>query len=263
MTPAVSPPLIDLTWFEQARQRSTRLVSQTQQRFAVLEYQGLRWIRAADGSIQSMLLLDDPAYPVLGYVKALLCSLLFVPHPRNLLNLGLGSGAIERFMQARQPDLSICSIEPEADMISLSKEYFYIDEDYPVREQTAENFLAENQQQFDIILCDIHPKPGDINPILNDLFFQDMTRALSTRGIAAINFLPIVEQDIVAMLLRLRRSFTHVALFDVPSQQNIVLYCSNSQFPERSGLFSRTALPQLHNLEAETVCEQLIFIPEK
>jgi spermidine synthase len=216
-----------------------------------------------DGSIQSMLLLDDPAYPVLGYVKALLCSLLFVPDPRNLLNLGLGSGSIERFMQAQQPDLQICSIEPEADMISLSKEYFYIAEEYPVREQKAEHFLAENKQQFDIILCDIHPKSGDNNPILSDLFFQDMTRALSPRGIVAINFLADIEQEIVAMLLRLRRSFTHVALFDVPAQQNVVLYCSNSQFPDRSDLFSRATLPHLNNLEAEVVCEHLIFMPKK
>lgn len=256
-------PFIDLTWIEQAQSKSNRLNCLSQHSREILEYDGFRWVSSPDGAIQSMISLDDHAYPVLHYVKALLCSLVFVQHPKKLLNLGLGSGAIERFVISLPHQIQTVSIEPEVDMISLSKECFFLNTDYPVREETAELFFSENKQQFDIIICDIHPKQGDINPIQNDLFLQDIEKSLTSKGVAAINFLPENSDDIVKMLVRLRHTFSWVIVFDVPAQQNVVLYCSNSQYPDKTDLQSRAMMPDFNSLEAETICSQLVWLPHQ
>ncbi|MES9831244.1 MAG: hypothetical protein ABW139_03290 [Candidatus Thiodiazotropha sp. DIVDIV] len=255
-------PYIDLAWFEQAQKESIHLECISQNNLEVFEHDRHRWICFHDGAIQSMISLDDHSYPVLHYVKALLCSLVFVQQPKNLLNLGLGSGAIERFMLMWHPEVHVISIEPEADMIAVSKECFFLEADYPVREETAQTFFSENKLQFDIIICDIHPEMGEKNPIQNDIFIDRIIKSLTPKGIAAINFLPENEDDIVRMLLRLRHSFSWVTVFDVPAQQNVVLYCSNSQLPDKTDLCFRSKQPDFNSLEAEAICSQLIWLPK-
>ncbi|MCG7913717.1 MAG: hypothetical protein JAY71_07605 [Candidatus Thiodiazotropha weberae] len=209
-----------------------------------------------------MLFTEDHSYPVLHYIKALLCSLVFVDNPGNMLNLGLGSGAIERYLESHHPDIALTSIEPEVEMIALSKECFYLDSSYHVRNQSAESFLHDNRQQFDLIICDIHCPPGQPNPIETDAFLQNLTDALLPQGVVAINFLAESEAHIVNMLVRLRQIFEQVTLLDVLRQQNIVFYCSNSQFPEPSELTMKAALPVYANIQAETIISQLIWLPE-
>jgi spermidine synthase len=258
------PPFIDLAWFEQAYSKSKRITSFSQQSRKIFEYDRLRWVCSADGAVQSMMFLDDHSYPVLHYVKALLCALLFVKQPRNLLNIGLGSGAIERYLLSHLPEIQLVSIEPKADMISLSRESFFLASNHPVIEEKAQSFLKKNKQKFDIIITDIHPGPGEINPVQTDSFLQDLVKSLARQGIVTINFLPDTEDEIVKTLVRLRQAFNQVILYDVPAQQNIVLYCLNTPppYPDKKDLLARTKQSQFNPLEAESIYTQMIYLPD-
>lgn len=260
--PSNRPPFIDLAWFKMAQPQATRINCSVQHSCEVFEYDSLRWICTADGAVQSMLFTEDHSYPVLHYIKALLCSLVFVDKPGKMLNLGLGSGAIERYVESHHPEIAVTSIEPEVEMITLSKECFYLDSRYPVRNQSAESFLHDNQQQFDLIICDIHCPPEQPNPIETMTFLQNLTNALLPQGVVAINFLAESESHIIDMLVRLRQIFEQVTLIDVLRQQNIVFYCSNNPFPDPSELNLKAALPVYGNIQAETIISQLIWLPE-
>lgn len=258
------PPFIDLAWFEEAYRKSKRISSFSQQSRNIFEYERLRWVCSADGAVESMMSLDDHSYPVLHYVKALLCALLFVKQPSNLLNLGLGSGAVERYLLSHLPELQLLSIEPDSDMISLSKECFFLPGSHPVIEERAQSFLNKNKQKFDIIVTDIHPPPGEVNPIQTDSFLQDLVKSLTSQGIVTINFLPKNEDEIVSTLVRLRQFFKQVILYDVPSQQNIVLYCLNTPPPylDKADLFARANQSQFMPLEATSITTQMIYLPD-
>jgi spermidine synthase len=255
-------PYIDLSWFNKAEPLATPVQSSTQHDYQVLEYDQLRWISNTHGAVQSMLFTDDPSYPVLHYVKALLCSLLFVDQPERVLNLGLGSGAIERYIGSHHPDISVTSVEPIADMISLSRECFFLDSNHPVRNESAEHFLQTTQQKFDLIICDIDAPQDWKNPIESDTFLQYLKHALLPQSLVAINFLAESESHIVNMLVRLRKVFKQVTLFDVSKQQNIVLYCSNANLLEQTKLQLKASLPQFRHLQAESIIQQLIWLPE-
>jgi spermidine synthase len=260
--PSNLPPFIDLAWFKKAKPNANRIDCSVQHRFEVFEYDGLRWISMADGAVQSMLFVEDHSYPVLHYIKALLCSLVFVDQPKKLLNLGLGSGAIERYLASHHPDIAVTSIEPEIDMITLSKACFYLDKNHQVRNLPAEVFLQSNQQQFDLIICDIHTPPERLNPIESVTFLQNLTDAISPQGVVSINFLADNEAQIVNMLVQLRQIFKQVTLLDLAKQQNIVFYCSNAHFPEQSDLTEKAAMPLYNQLQAESILSELIWLPK-
>ncbi|MCU7812531.1 MAG: fused MFS/spermidine synthase [Candidatus Thiodiazotropha sp. (ex Notomyrtea botanica)] len=229
---------------------------------AVIEDYGLRWMRFSDGSIQSVMLLEDPAYPVLDYIQALLCSFLFIDQPGSLLNLGLGSGSIERFILSRLPRIKLATVEIDPDLTELSREYFHLPATHPVTQASAENFLSENRQTFDIIVCDIYTKSVSDNPILTQGFIDDAARALNSDGVLALNCLPNTEAEMVDILLSIRTCFPWVMLLDVKAQKNIVAICAKRAFISGSDLTSRMeSLFQSTGLNLSTICQQLIRLP--
>ncbi|MCU7916018.1 MAG: methyltransferase [Candidatus Thiodiazotropha sp. (ex Gloverina cf. vestifex)] len=208
------------------------------------------------------MLLQEPAYPVLDYNQALLSSLIFTDRPGSLLNLGLGSGSIERFILSQLPEMKLLSVEIDSNIIELARAHFHLPATHPVTQASAEKFLSENRQTFDIIVCDIYSKTVSDNPILNQGFVEDAARALNTDGVLALNCLPTTEAEMVDMLVSIRTCYSWVMLLDVKAQKNIVVICAKRAFPSGSDLTSRMeSLLQSTGLNLSTICQQLIRLP--
>jgi spermidine synthase len=264
MSETVHPPTIDRAWFEQARRQHLAHWDLTKTNPHLFDYKEFRCLYHEDGSMQSIMWLVDPSYPVFDYIKGMLCALLFRPQPQNLLNLGLGSGAIERYLLSYMPQITLCSVEPDPKIITLARASFQLPETHPVMGQTAQSFLASPQEHFDIITCDIHPKKGAEDPLQNNRFFQDLANSLAPQGIVAINYLPEHEVKVVKTLTHVRQALPWIALYDVPAQQNVILFCARSPLPDRTCLSQRAKEFQdlLPGLAAVQLCEQLIWLPE-
>ncbi|MCU7904676.1 MAG: methyltransferase [Candidatus Thiodiazotropha sp. (ex Epidulcina cf. delphinae)] len=254
------PPRIDI---ERLQHTQAKVIHRRGSDRQVLEHEGLRWVSLNDGSIASMMLLNEPAYPLLEYIKGLLCCLLFSPRPGSLLNLGLGCGSIERFVLSQLPDIALVTVEIDPLMIELSRDFFYLPASHPVSLDSAERFLKKNQQKFDIVLCDIHLKRGTATPLRTLSFYQDAAQALTKEGVLALNLLPSTEAEMVDILLKIRRVFPWVILYDVAAVENILLYCSTSPLPNNPILTSRAKnLHQRTGIDLSHICKQLIWLPE-
>ncbi|MES9829060.1 MAG: methyltransferase [Candidatus Thiodiazotropha sp.] len=224
----------------------------------------LRWIRFPDGTIQSVMLLQEPALPVLTYIQALLCSLLFMPRPSNLLNLGLGSGSIERFILSQCSDIELVSVEIDARMIEISKQHFHIPPSHPVFQLPAEKYLEINQGGFDILVSDICTTQGTANSQLSAEFIMHAARALNTGGVFAVNILPRSESEIIEVLITLRSVFPWILLYDVADMDNIVLFCTVTPSPSLVSLMQRAkTMYQSTGLNLSSICGQMIALPAK
>ncbi|MEL0587644.1 MAG: methyltransferase [Candidatus Thiodiazotropha sp. (ex. Lucinoma kazani)] len=254
---------IDFDQLQNTQGETVKRYNKQPQPFEIREQGSLRWIRFSDGSIQSVMLLQEPAYPMLDYIQGLLCSLLYSQQPGSLLNLGFGAGSIERFVLSQLPEIEIVSVEIDPNMVNYSKDYFNLPKSYPVAVSSAEHYLETNQKSFDIVVCDIYIKRHTENPLLTTSFYQDIASILNQGGVLAINCLPVSESEIVDLLLKIRSVFPWIVLFDVPSLQNIVLYCSLSAPPEISTLMIRSEqLHQSSGLNLLRICKQLIRLPK-
>ncbi|MCU7853635.1 MAG: fused MFS/spermidine synthase [Candidatus Thiodiazotropha sp. (ex Monitilora ramsayi)] len=258
----IAPPQVDIDLLQRTQGETLASLSNELQTISIIEHDNLRWMRFQDGSIQSVMLLQEPAYPVLDYNQALLSSLIFADNPGSLLNLGLGSGSIERFILSQLPEMELLSVEIDPNIIELAREHFRLPATHPVTQASAEKYLTENNQKFDIIVCDIYTKTISDNPILNHGFIEDATRSLDTNGVLALNCLPNTEAEMVDMLVSIRTCFPWVMLLDVKAQKNIVVICAKRAFLSGLDLTSCVeSLSQSTGLNLSTICQQLIRLP--
>lgn len=158
---------------------------------------------------QTTMFLRDPVALALSYTRYMLSGLLLSSVPRSVLMLGLGGGALARFVRHHWPGCRISAVEKRALVVALAREYFALnDEHFAVHVMAAEEFLAgKRPAEYDWILVDIHDRNGMSPALREPEFFARCRAQLSARGILAAN---LWTGDREAMLKGINRSLHEV-----------------------------------------------------
>ena len=158
---------------------------------------------------QTTMFLRDPVALALSYTRYMLSGLLLSSVPRSVLMLGLGGGALARFVRHHWPGCRISAVEKRALVVALAREYFALpDEHFAVHVMAAEEFLAgKRPAEYDWILVDIHDRNGMSPALREPEFFVRCRALLSARGILAAN---LWTGDREAMLKGVNRSLHEV-----------------------------------------------------
>lgn len=158
---------------------------------------------------QTTMFLRDPVALALSYTRYMLSGLLLSSVPRSVLMLGLGGGALARFVRHHWPGCRISAVEKRALVVALAREYFALpDEHFAVHVMAAEEFLAgKRPAEYDWILVDIHDRNGMSPALREPEFFVRCRALLSARGILAAN---LWTGDREAMLKGINRSLHEV-----------------------------------------------------
>lgn len=139
---------------------------------------------------QTTMLLRNPIDLALSYTRCMLSGLLFTSVPRSVLMLGLGGGALARFLRHQWPACRIAVVEKRALVVELAREYFALpsDEHFAVHVTAAEEFLDDKRHsEYDWILVDIHDRNGMAPALGQADFFARCRARLSGRGVLAVN----------------------------------------------------------------------------
>ncbi len=198
----------------------------------VREWQQYRWLRIGGESVQTLMdknAIDKIALP---NIQALLTVLLFLPTPKRLLNLGLGGASIERYLDSKHPEIKIRSLESSEQIIQLAKDYFYLPKRVDVIHAYAEEFLSTHKDTYDIILCDIFANELHPDCLYRDEFYSSIFNCLNKEGVLAINLLPDSEEDVIKVLLPMKKYFDHISLLEVPNHMNAIIFASQNRLPD-------------------------------
>lgn len=189
----------------------------------VRESGNLRWMKYGGESVQSLMDLNGRQELIMPNHVAMLSALLFQPHPKGILNLGLGGGAFERFFHDRLPNTPLTSVEPVQSIITIANKYFFLPEDVVVINNSAEEYLNDINTLHSIILCDMFL--GEEHPAcLTEIqFYKKASRKLQTDGVMVLNFLPETQVELVNLLLPVRKSFDYVFLLEISGHGNIIV----------------------------------------
>ncbi len=177
----------------------------------VFQYGNLRWLRFGSAAIQSVMQIDSPPALKLAYLQFMMAPRLFCPEPSTAVLLGLGGGALVRHLLQEFPQLDLTAVECNPLVIEICKKFF--------------NLPAETDQ-FNVVSTDAFEFVRDyagpaVDWLLVDLFgaerlpgFMQMPafyiacrNMLSRYGVLAVNLLISSEDELVALLGRLRQIF--------------------------------------------------------
>ena len=143
-------------------------------------------------SMQSCMLLNDPAGLVMEYSQAMMCALLFQRTPARVLLVGLGGGSLVKFLLRTCPgaEIEVAEINPE--IVEVAQHFFQLPEDSRLRitlapgEDVVIQRLATGSR-YDLLLLDAFDDHGPARALLDEQVLRGCRRLLGPRGVFAMN----------------------------------------------------------------------------
>lgn len=177
--------------------------------------------------VQSRVNVSAPHTLESPYARGMFASYLYQPQPRRVLIVGLGGGAMVRFLTHHQPQVQIDAVEIDPAVVRLADQYFGVRSGGNVTIHTADavTFVESAAGRYDLILMDAFLRPsGDTDPTgvpsrLKTLeFLGRLKQALAPGGVVAFN---VNEHDRMADdIAAVAAVFGQVAVYRCPPSDN-------------------------------------------
>lgn len=155
----------------------------------VFERDGIRSLYFGNDTRQSSMACAQPERLVLAYTRAMLAPLLFLPPPRRVLLIGLGGGALLRWLHRHCPQARLEVIELRPAVVDVCRRQFGLPEapSPAVHVGDAVTLLPTLGGGYDLILLDAYDRDGLAPGIGEPGFFAACRAALSREGVLAAN----------------------------------------------------------------------------
>ena len=213
------------------------------------DVRALTFVRA-DGqeAVQSRLNLSAPHTLVSPYARSMFASYLYQPQPRRVLIVGLGGGAMVRFLTHHEPHVHIDAVEIDPAVVRIAGEYFGVRSGGNVRVHTADGvkFVEAAPDRYDLILMDAFLRPssdtdstGVPTRLKTQEFLGRLKRVLTPGGVVAFN---VNDHDNTADdIAAVAAVFGGVAVYRSPPSDNQVVIATEVGMPTDDELRARIA----------------------
>ncbi|HYE84742.1 MAG TPA: fused MFS/spermidine synthase [Vicinamibacterales bacterium] len=199
-------------------------------------------------AVQSRVDLSAPHTLQSPYARGMFASYLYQPQPRRVLIVGLGGGAMVRFLTHHEPHLQIDAVEIDPAVVRIADQYFGVRSAGNVRVHTADavKFVESITDRYDLILMDAFLRPSsdtDATGVPTRLktleFLGRLKQALTPGGAIAFNINEHsgMADDIAAVAT----AFGGVAVYRCPPSQNKVAIATADAMPTDEQIRSRMA----------------------
>lgn len=161
-------------------------------RIAISEQDGVRALHLGDERVQSAMRLADPNALELAYTQAMMAFLLFVPHPREVLMIGLGGGSLAKFIHHRLPGVRTTVVELHPRVVAAARSFFYLpqdDERLKVRVGDGADYVRSHPGAADALLVDAFDARCPAPALADASFLGDARQALRAGGVLVLNLL--------------------------------------------------------------------------
>jgi len=158
----------------------------------ITEFQGVRSLHLGTSWVQGAMRLARPDAIELEYVQMMMMWMLFVEHPRRIVQLGLGSAALTKFCYQRFPEARVTAAELNPNVIALCQDHFGLppnDARLDVREMDALDFVMDpgNHGTVDVLQVDLYDEEAR-GPVLDTPeFYRACCDCLSPNGVMTAN----------------------------------------------------------------------------
>ena len=168
---------------------------------------GIRYLHFGTQWIQGAMRVRRPDWIELEYVQQMMTWMLFIEHPEQIVQLGLGTGALTKFCYRHFPDAHVTAIELNPSVISVCESMFKLppnDERLHVVEMDAMDFVMDeaHHRQIDVLQADLYDASAQ-GPVLDTPeFYAACAACLKPNGIMTLNLFgdhPSYDKNLDAM----------------------------------------------------------------
>ncbi|MCE9667681.1 fused MFS/spermidine synthase [Myxococcus stipitatus] len=196
---------------------------------------GLRYLQFDDsGALQSVVKPGQPRRLELAYTRVAMVGLAFVPHPRRILVVGLGGGAMPMFLRAVLPRAHIDVVDIDPVVVDVARRYFGFHEDARMAAHVADGraFIEAARPAYDLVFLDAYGPDSIPEHLATVEFFTSVRARLTARGAVVGNvWADPPNPRYGAMARTWQASFRQLYTFEVEGSGNRILV--GVAYPER------------------------------
>ena len=179
---------------------------------------------------QTSMILGNPGHLTTPYTRDMFASMLLKHPQKRVLIVGLGGGAMVRFLNKHFPETSVDAVEIDPEVVKIASKLFGVRSSKRTRiiTEDASVYLQRDKGLYDAIYMDAFLEPGaDTDPhgIPQELktvdFLVSLRGKLTPGGVVAFNLSEheSTDQD----LQTIARAFPTIYEYRVPDSQNRVV----------------------------------------
>lgn len=194
----------------------------------ISEEQGVRNLHFGSPWIQGAMRIARPYALELEYTREMMASLLFTgmdAPPRRALMVGLGVGALPKFVWKHCPACTIDVVEIEPAVHVAAIQHFKWPRNDPrlqVHLGCGAEFMAQSQESYDLVLIDGFDHRARVGPLNTVEFYSDCAKRLGPQGYLAVNLLSN-QKDFKPGQARLNAAFEGRSVFLPPCDSGNVI----------------------------------------
>ncbi|MFM2426414.1 MAG: hypothetical protein RL707_240 [Pseudomonadota bacterium] len=196
----------------------------------------------SDIDIQSRMNMQRPDELQFEYTRLMMGVLLFNAQPQSILMVGLGGGSLAKFCYKHLPHTHITVVEINPHVIAMRQSFLIPDDDerFHVVQMDAADFMANTEQEFDLVFVDGFDQHGMPEQLCSTQFYSDCRRVLAAGGLAVANLHRFnAYRDIYVD--RIEAVFDGALwVVNAPGTTNCVVFAMNDLPSERKITFSKT-----------------------
>ncbi|MEW6427644.1 MAG: fused MFS/spermidine synthase [Thermodesulfobacteriota bacterium] len=167
--------------------------------------------------MQGGIAVDRPEELLFEYTRTSFVSLAFLERePQDILFIGLGAGAMPRYLQRYYPEASIDVVELDPDMLAVAKEYFHFRESGGMKAHVQDGriFVKRTAKQYDMIFLDAYKNDSIPFHLTTVEFLGEVKKKLRKGGVVVSNITASFRNKFFdAMLRTYQEAFPHLYLF--------------------------------------------------
>jgi spermidine synthase len=245
--------VVVVAWFASARGALGELEHEEVSEFSRIrirrdgDIRALTFVRDSGAeAIQSRIDLTAPQTLVSPYARSMFAAYLYQPRPSRVLIVGLGGGAMVRFLIHHEPSVQIDAVEIDPVVVRLADQYFGVRSAGNVRVHTADAFafIERTTDRYDMIFMDAFLRPSDetdatgVPSRLKTLeFLARVKQTLAPGGVVAFNIND--HERIADDIASVGAAFGQVAVYRAPPADNKVVIATSGSMPPEEEIRAR------------------------
>jgi spermidine synthase len=179
--------------------------------------------------VETSIDLKSPQLLQIQYTRLMFVSLLYRPEPEACLIVGLGGGAMVRFLNFFFPQVRVDVVEIDPAIVAIARQYFGTEPRAGTRILTADGlaYLRQTPDRYDLIYMDAFLKPGGDNDttgvplrLKTETFLKGLHQRLRPGGLVVFNI--NASEETAGDIATIRSAFPAVDVYRVSGTGTVV-----------------------------------------